>query len=112
MKTTIFILCLVCAVSAVAQNGAVLSGQPQPIRMCENPQHATQHDLATEQSLLAQPAYHYERGERPLWEFGPVSQPVPLGDVARAYRTQHTLAKKAEVSLEKQNQPGHSCLRA
>jgi hypothetical protein len=37
-----------------------------------------------------------------LWEFGPVSQPTPLGDVARAYRKEKSVAKKAELVLEKQ----------
>jgi hypothetical protein len=103
MKTTIFVLCLFCAATAAAQTAGVLSGQSQPLRMCENPQHASQHELATEQSLLPPiSAYHYEQGERPLWELGTITQPVPLGDIARAYRTQHALAKKAEVILEKQ----------
>ena len=104
MKTTIFVICLLCATtSAVAQAAASASqGQPQMLRMAENPQHASEHDMATEQSLLKCSAYSYAKGERPLWEFGPVSQPpVPLGDVARAYRAGHTLAKKAEVILEK-----------
>jgi len=57
--------------------------------------------MGTEQSLLHCSAYSYAKGERPLWEFGPVSEPVPLGDVARAYRAEHALAKKAEVKLEK-----------
>ena len=103
MKTAVFVLCLLCAGSAAAQAAGALSAQTQPLRMCENPQHASHHELATEQSLLPpQSTYHYEQGERPLWEFGPVSAPpVPLGDVARAYRAGHVLAKKAEVTLEK-----------
>jgi len=101
MKTTIFVLCLLCAAPAIAQTASVASAQVQPLRMTENPQHASQHDMACEQSLLLQSVYHYEHGERPLWEFGPISQPVPLGDIARAYRTEHAHAKKAEVKLEK-----------
>lgn len=103
MKTTIFALCLFCAASAAAQAAGVLSGQPQIFHASEHPEHASHHELAAEQSLLPpQSAYHYEKGERPLWEFGPVSEPpVPLGDVARAYRAGHVLAKKAEITLEK-----------
>jgi hypothetical protein len=72
------------------------------LRIPENPLHASEHEMATEQSLLKSSAYSYAQGERPLWEFGPISQPpVPLGDVARAYRTAHAQAKKAEVILEK-----------
>ena len=102
MKTAIFVVCLLAAASAAAQTASATSAQTQPLRMCENPQHASQHDMAPEQSLLPQSSYHYERGERPLWEFGPITQPVPLGDVARAYRAGHLLAKKAAVTLEKQ----------
>lgn len=102
MKTTIFVICLLCASSAVAQSAPSASqGQPQMLRLAENPLHASEHEMATEQSLLKSSAYSYAKGERPLWEFGPVSQPVPLGDIARAYRTGHALAKKAEVVLEK-----------
>jgi hypothetical protein len=101
MKIAIFVLYLLAAASAAAQTGSAISAQTQPLRMTENPQHASQHDMAPEQSLLQGSAYHYEQGERPLWEFGPITQPVPLGDIARAYRTGHTLAKKAQVILEK-----------
>jgi hypothetical protein len=42
-------------------------------------------------------------GERPLWEFGPVSEPErPLGDVAREVRKEKQVARKAEITLEKQ----------
>jgi hypothetical protein len=104
MKTTIFVFCLLCATtSAVAQSAPSASqGQPQMLRIAENPLHASEHEMATEQSLLKSSAYSYAQGERPLWEFGSISQPpVPLGDVARAYRTAHAQAKKAEVILEK-----------
>ena len=105
MKTAIFVLCLLClgVASAAAQAASAVPAQIQPLRMTENPQHASQHDLGTEESLLQSSAYHYEHGERPLWEFGSVSAPpVPLGDVARAYRYEHALARKAAVVLEKQ----------
>ena len=103
MKTTIFVLCLFCAASAAAQTAGAISGQVQPLRMCENPQHASQHEMATEQSLLPPTStYHFEKGELPLSEVGTFTQPIPLGDIARAYRAEHSLAKKAEVTLEKQ----------
>lgn len=63
---------------------------------------AEQHSLATEHSLVGGGTYAYAQGERPLWEFGPFSQPVPLGDVAREVRKQKLTAKKAELVLEKQ----------
>jgi hypothetical protein len=102
MKIAVFFLCLLAAASAAAQNASAISAQTQPLRMAENPQHASQHEMAPEQSLLQRSAYYYAQGERPLWEFGPITQPVPLGDVARAYRAEHALARKAQVILEKQ----------
>lgn len=60
--------------------------------------------MACESPLVGAAAdtYSYAKGERPLWEFGPVSEPVPLGDVARAYRKEKLTGKKAELILEKQ----------
>ena len=60
--------------------------------------------MASERPLVggAPDAYAYAHGERPLWEFGPVSQPVSLGDVARACRKEKATAKKAERVFEKQ----------
>ena len=101
MKTTILVLCLFCVAGATAQTAPVIPSRATMVQVPDNPQHASQHDLATEHSLLEHSTYTYAQGERPLWEFGPISQPVPLGDVARAYRTQHALAKKAEVILNK-----------
>lgn len=46
--------------------------------------------------------YTYAQGERPLWEFGPLTPPTPLGDVARAYRKEKLAAKKAQIVFEKQ----------
>ena len=65
---------------------------------------AEQHALASEHALVGggSDTYTYAHGERPLWEFGPVSEPVPLGDVARAYRKEKLTAKKATKILEKQ----------
>ena len=101
MKTTIFVLCLFTATLAAAQAAPSVSGQPQPMRMSENPLHASQHEMGNEQSLLHTSAYTYAHGELPLSEVGVISQPIPLGDVARAYRAEHKLAKKAQVVLEK-----------
>jgi hypothetical protein len=56
--------------------------------------------MAPTQDLLGRFAYVYARGERPLWEVAPVSQAVPLGDVARMLRKEHATAKKADVVWE------------
>jgi len=103
MKATLVALFLFCTAAAFAQVGA-MPAQVQPIQMSEHPEHATQHSLAAEQPLVgAGPnAYTYAQGERPLWEFGPVSQPTPLGDIARAVRKEKLTAKKAGLVFEKQ----------
>lgn len=90
-----------------AQSGpsaGALNNQPVILQVPDHPQHADVHAMAIEQPLVGQGpnTYSYAQGERPLWEFGPVSQPVPLGDVARAYRQQKLTAKKAETVFEQQ----------
>lgn len=96
------ILILFCAASAFAQAG--ISSQPTVAQFSEHPEHASFTPMATERPIVggAPDTYSYAHGERPLWEFGPVSEPVPLGDVAREYRKEKMAAKKAEIVLEKQ----------
>lgn len=105
MKNTLLVGMIVFAASACfGQAASSISSQPQPIQMLSHPMQAEQHSLATERSLVGggPSTYAYAQGERPLWEFGPVSQPVPLGDVARAVRKEKQTAKKAEIVFEKQ----------
>jgi len=107
MKITIIVLFILCAGlwtgSAFGQAGvSTLSNQPQVLESPSHPQHAEIHSMATETPLVGGGGYSYAQGERPLWEFGPVSEPTPLGDVARAFRMEKQSAKKAEFVLEKQ----------
>jgi len=104
MKTTLVVLFILCSALAFGQIGGSANANPQMLQMTGNPRHAEQHDMATESPLVGGRAdsYTYAQGERPLWEFGPVSEPVPLGDVAREYRKQKMNAKKAEFVFEKQ----------
>ena len=104
MKITLSILFVLCAAMAWGQTAPVLPSQVQVIELPEHPAHATLHEMAPEQPLVGGSpyTYTYAQGERPLWEFGPVSEPVPLGDVARAYRKAKLSAKKAEIVFEKQ----------
>jgi hypothetical protein len=104
MKTTVLVLCILCATAAFGQLAAVVSNQPQIAQFSDHPLHAALHEMAPEHPLVggSPNAYTYAQGERPLWEFGPVSAPVPLGDVARAYRKEKLTAKKAEIIFEKQ----------
>jgi hypothetical protein len=103
MKITLFLLFILCTAAAFGQAGVfALSSQPQVVQSASHPLHAELHEMATESPLVGGGGYSYAQGERPLWEFGPVSQPTPLGDVARAYRKEKLAAKKAEIVLEKQ----------
>lgn len=105
MKITLLILFVFCTAAAFAQlGGAVLPNQPQVLELPDHPLHAETHAMATERPIVGGGAdtYTYAQGERPLWEFGPVSVPVPLGDVARAYRKEKMTGKKSEIVFEKQ----------
>jgi hypothetical protein len=99
MKTAVFFFCLFCASASFAQAGS-LSNEATPLVMADHSRHAEQHDMARPQNILEHSDFSYEKGERPLWEFGPVSTSVPLGDVARTYRKQHALVKKADIIWE------------
>ena len=103
MKNILLVGMIVFAASACfGQAVGAISSQAQPIQVPSHPMHAEQHAMASEQSLVGGGNYAYAQGERPLWEFGPVSQPVPLGDIAREVRKQKLTAKKAEFVFEKQ----------
>lgn len=104
MKTTLLVLIVLCSVAACGQTAAVASSQVQPIHIQDHPMHASQGQMGTENSLVGggPGTYTVAQGERPLWEFGPVSEPTPLGDVARACRKEKAGAKKAAIIFEKQ----------
>ena len=106
MKNLLVAVIIVGSASAYGQTAASgVSSQVTPLQISDHPQHASYNHMACESPLVggSPDAYSYAKGERPLWEFGPVSlPPVPLGDVARAYRKDKATAKKAEVVLEKQ----------
>lgn len=104
MKITLLALLVFCSAAAFGQTASVLSSEPQMITFTDHPQHAQPHEMRAETPIVGttSDAYSYGHGEQPLWQFGPVSTPVPLGDVARAYRYKRMTAKKAEFILEKQ----------
>jgi len=104
MKITLFVLFILCAAAAFAQMAPVMTNQSQIVEFPEHPQHAAPHAMAKEQPIVggSSDTYTVEHGERPLWEFGPVSEKPSLGDVARAYRKEKMSAKKAEFVFEKQ----------
>ncbi len=103
MKLTLTVLfVVVVAGMCCAQTAPVLYNQPSPLQMIEHTSHASQQPMATSQSLLHSGAYAVETGERPIWEFGTIPQQPSLGEVARSYRKEHLLAKKAQFVWEKQ----------
>jgi hypothetical protein len=101
MKTALFALCFLAATAAFGQSIASVGAAPvtSTIQMSNHAEHASQQPMAQEQSLLEHSNYYYAQGERPLWEVqGPSgSHAVPLGDIARAYRKDHELVKKADI---------------
>ena len=102
MKNLFFAFIFLGATAAFGQGS--ISGQVAPLQIADHPQHASLTPMASEHPLVGGAAdnYSYAHGERPLWEFGPVCEPTPLGDVARAYGKEKLAAKKAEVVFEKQ----------
>jgi len=103
MKLLLVGAVVLCSVAAFGQAGS-LSSQVTVVSIPDHPMHASLTAMACERPLVggAPDAYAYAQGERPLWEFGPVSQPTPLGDVARAYRKEKVVAKKPAIVFEKQ----------
>ena len=103
MKTTMLAVFMLFACAAFAQTASVgvqpnmNGGSYQP---SSNPQHASQHDLATTQSLLGDNGVTSAHGEQPLWEFGSDKVEPSLGDVARAYRKEHKSAEKAVMHYD------------
>jgi hypothetical protein len=103
MKTTLLVLVILAGTAASGQSAGVLSNVPQELHMAEHPMHAGVTAMASEHFLVGGGTYTVAHGERPLWEFGPVSEPArPLGDVAREVRKEKESARRAEITLEKQ----------
>jgi hypothetical protein len=103
MRTTLLVIVILAGTTAFGQSAGVLSSVPQVISMPEHPMHADVTPMASEHFLVGGGTYTVAHGERPLWEFGPVSEPArPLGDVAREVRKEKESARRAEITLEKQ----------
>jgi len=103
MKTAIAVFCFLCATAAFAQNGGYISNAPVPTVISDHPEHASVHEMAPDTPVVGGSAVLTAHGDRPMWDFGPISEGErPLGDVARDYRKQRLGHKKAEKSLEKQ----------
>lgn len=103
MKTIICTVCFLClATAAFSQNAGLLSNNVQPMEMSGHSEHASEHAMAQETSLLSTSSYTYAKGEVPLAELGSPIYQVPLGDVARAYKKERAAsnAPKAVKVME------------
>jgi hypothetical protein len=102
MKTTLLALCLLSASAAFGQTASLITNEPSPIHISGHQLQALQQSMQTERSLLFTGGSTSAQGERALWEAGakPAAD-VPLGDIARFYRDQHSVVKKAVKRLEK-----------
>ncbi|MGA7220932.1 MAG: hypothetical protein WBX38_21635 [Candidatus Sulfotelmatobacter sp.] len=101
MKISIFAFCLLCGTAAFAQNGNVLSNQVQIFTSPDDhAQHASEHAMGQESSLLSSSTISYARGEVPLAELASPIYHTPLGDIAREYRKEHATVPKAVKVME------------
>jgi hypothetical protein len=99
MKKTLFVLCLLSATAAFAQNysgGSALSSQPVIYESPSHPAHASYVPMSSEQSVLASSSYASAQGERPFSDF-PQPEPVSLGAAARELKKQHDQMKKSRT---------------
>jgi hypothetical protein len=94
-------LCVLCSTSMFAQLGNVLQNTAQPLVLTDHPEHAMQHSMATDQNLRGMDNFLYVHGEQPVLDYADDKYETPLGDIARAYRKEHALEKKATVSFDK-----------
>ena len=94
-------MCIFSAVGATAQSNVGISmanGYPQMLTIgYDHAEHARQTPLAQEQDLRETSNVTYGHGERPLWEFMTATPEQPLGDVAREFREERAIGKKAVV---------------
>jgi hypothetical protein len=101
MRTTIFALCFLSATGAAyGQSASVLANNPQPLQMAGHVEHASQHALAQETSLIGGSSYSYAKGEVPLAELASPMYHTPLGDLARAAKKEHASDPKAAKVFE------------
>jgi hypothetical protein len=98
MKTTILALCFLCTTAAFGQT--YLNGDAHPTEFSSHVQHASQLGMAPSQNVMEQSVAFHGQGQRPLWEVQPAARTIPLGDIARALRKEHSTAKKSTIVWE------------
>ena len=99
MKTTLCVLCLLCASAAFGQYSSAPAAATYQIS--DHPTQAIAQPMPMEHNLLGANTFSSGHGEMPLWEAPAMSHEAPLGDVARAFKKEHATAKKARLTLEK-----------
>jgi hypothetical protein len=102
MKTLLLVVCILAATAAFGQTASAISSEVSPMTIPDHPQHASQHEMTAEQSILGTNSNPSAHGERPLWEFATTRVERPLGDIARELRKQRDLVatKKAGSVME------------
>ncbi|MGD0214516.1 MAG: hypothetical protein ABSB87_14915 [Terriglobales bacterium] len=99
MKKILFVLCLLSAAAAFAQNsigGYTLNSQPSIPSSPSHPAHAGYTPMAQEQSVLVGTSYTMAQGDRPASDF-PHPEGASLGNVARELRKEHAQLRKSRV---------------
>ena len=80
--------------TSLAWGQSVSPATTNNVQMAEHPQHATQHSLGTEQSLLPSNSVTSATGVLPLSDFPATPQPyVSLGQIAKEYREGHAVQR-------------------
>jgi len=103
MKTSLFVLCFLCATVAMGQVAATQSGAvlAPTFQVADHANQAAPQPMAQEKSLLGSSTISIAHGEMPLSEVPlPVVHVTPLGDVARMQREEHATTKKAVIVWE------------
>jgi len=99
MKKTLFMLCLLSASAAFAQNQYNpygLNSQITTPQFNSHDAHASFAPMSQERSILASSGFASAQGDRPASDF-PQAEGVSLGAAARELRKQHAQVKKSRV---------------
>src|SRR5579862_6092541 len=102
MKTAVFAFCFFCATAAFGQSVLGTSALATPYQSPDHPRTAAPKPLLHEQALVGcVDCIVVAQGEMSLADAPSMKKyEMPLGDVARFYRKDHELVKKAETVKE------------
>ena len=96
VKTILFVLCLLSAAAAFAQNVGARNNQPNVYSFQSTSAHATYAPMLQEQSVLPNSTYWSAQGERRPSDFHQPDE-ISLGAAARELRKQREELKKSRV---------------